>query len=54
MRVDEAACNQQQETVVRLITENKVLEFERKLYVSLAEIFIDFKNIHVPGTARTS
>ena len=24
MRVDEAACNQQQETVVRLITENKV------------------------------
>ena len=24
MRVDEAACNQQQETVVRLVTENKV------------------------------
>ena len=33
MRVDEAACNQQQETVVRLVTENKVSTSRARLTV---------------------
>ena len=56
--MDEAACNQQQETVVRLITENKVFSLIMHFSLEKAEnfflkIFLDVKSI-ILGIEGTS